>query len=146
MTSLSDVRGVVRPVVAARDDRVVRAVLVVFAVYFVGIALLALVSPHTFFEKVGPFGSSNAHYIRDGATFELALGLAAAVAVTRRSWRVPLLATMALQSLLHAINHLADIGNAHPKWLGPFDFGGLALGTVVLAWALARARRHEVRR
>jgi hypothetical protein len=54
VTSLSDVRGVVRPVVAARDDRVVRAVLVVFAVYFVGIALLALVSPHTFFEKVGP--------------------------------------------------------------------------------------------
>jgi hypothetical protein len=106
VTSLSDVRGVVRPVVAARDDRVVRAILVVFAVYFVGIALLALVSPHTFFEKVGPFGSSNAHYIRDGATFEL----------------------------------------AHPKWLGPFDFGGLALGTVVLAWALARARRHEVRR
>ena len=127
---------------ASRDDHVVGMVLVVFAVYLVGIALLALISPHTFFEKVGPFGSSNAHYTRDGATFELALGAGAAVAVFRQSWRVPLLATVALQSLLHAINHLSDIGNAHPKWLGPFDFGGLAIGTVVLAWALARARRQ----
>jgi hypothetical protein len=129
-------------VAAPRDDRAVRVVLVGFAVYLVGIAVLALISPHTFFEKVGPFGSSNAHYTRDGATFELALGAGAAVAVFRQSWRVPLLATMALQSLLHAINHLSDIGNAHPKWLGPFDFGGLAIGTVVLTWALVRARRQ----
>ena len=143
MTALSEARSAARPLTAGRDDRAVRAVLVVFAVYLVGIALLALISPHTFFDKVGPFGSANAHYTRDGATFELALGTAAAVAVVRRSWRVPLLATIALQSLLHTINHLADIGNAHPKWLGPFDFGGLALGTVVLAWALARAHSQE---
>jgi hypothetical protein len=130
------------PTAGTTDDRAVRVVLVGFAIYLLAIALLALVSPHTFFEKVGPFGSSNAHYTRDGATFELALGVGAAVAVFRQSWRVPLLATMALQSLLHAINHLSDIANAHPKWLGPFDFAGLAIGTVVLAWALARTRRQ----
>ena len=130
------------PVVAPADDGTARTVLVGFAMYLIGIALLALVSPHTFFEKVGPFGSSNAHYTRDGATFELALGAGAAVAVFRQSWRVPSWQPWHCSPLLHAINHLSDIGNAHPKWLGPFDFGGLAIGTVVLAWALARARRH----
>jgi len=135
-----------RPQPAAADpDNRVRAVLGVFALYLIGIALLALASPHTFFDRVGPFGSSNVHYTRDGATFELALGAGAAVAVFRQRWRVPLLATMALQSLFHAINHLVDIGSAHPKWLGPFDFGGLATGTVVLMWALARACRQVSR-
>lgn len=122
-----------------------RAVLVIFAAYLIGIALLAIVSPHTFFTKVGPFGSSNPHYTRDGATFELALGVGAAVAFTQRSWRVPALAVLTLQSLLHAINHLVDIGDAHPQWLGPFDFAGLALATSVLAWALLRARRQDHR-
>jgi hypothetical protein len=72
VTSLSDGRSWTRPATADRDDRAVRAVLAVFALYLVGIAVLALVSPHMFFEKVGPFGSSNVHYTRDGATFELA--------------------------------------------------------------------------
>ena len=130
----------------ASGERPVLAVLVILAAYLIGIALLALISPSTFFDRVGPFGVSNPHYTRDGATFELALGVAAAVAVRRISWRVPILATLALQSLLHALNHLADVGKAHPSWLGPFDFVGLALGTVLLAWAAIRARAQEAMR
>ena len=133
------------PTAGATDDRAVRVILVGFAVYLFAVAILALVAPRAFFEKVGPFGPKNPHYTRDGAIFEFALGVGAAVAVSRQSWRVPLLATMALQSLLHSINHLSDIANAPPRWLGPFDFVGLAIGTVVLAWALARARRQVAR-
>lgn len=123
-------------------DRV-RLVLIVFGVYLTAIALLALVAPHLFFEKIGPFGAYNPHYTRDGATFELALGAGALGAAALRAWRVPVLAILAFQSLLHALNHLADIAAARPRWLGPFDFAALALGTAVLVWALARARSGE---
>jgi hypothetical protein len=128
---------------AARDDRVIVAVLVIFATYMAGIAALGLAAPHTFFTKVGPFGSPNSHYTRDGATFELAFAFAAAAAARLPRWRAPVLATLALQSLFHAVNHLVDIGNAHPKWLGPFDFFGLAFSTVILGWAYFRVRREE---
>lgn len=146
MTTLSRPLSSAPSIATEENDRALRVVLVVFAAYLVGIALLAIVSPHTFFTKVGPFGSSNTHYTRDVATFELALGVGAAVAFVRRGWRVPVLSILALQSLLHAINHLADIGDAHPRWLGPFDFGGLAIGTAVLVWALVRARLQDVGR
>jgi hypothetical protein len=47
------------------------------------------------------------------------------------------LCCVALQFALHAINHLADIGAAHPHWLGPADFISLALAAAALVW-LAR--------
>lgn len=120
-----------------------RLVLAGVAIYLIGIAVVALISPETFFEKVGPFGIRNDHYIRDGATFELALGIAAAVAVWRVSWRVPIVVTLALQFVFHALNHLADIHNADPEWLGPADFAGLALGSGILIWLAWRLGNRE---
>jgi hypothetical protein len=51
--------------------------------------------------------------------------------------------TIAVQFALHTINHLADIGAAHPGWLGPADFVSLAVGTAVVAW-LARESLRPV--
>jgi hypothetical protein len=69
------------------------------------------------------------------------------LAASRRSWRVPVLAFATLQFALHSINHLADIGAAHPSWLGPFDFISLALATVALAWLARESLRPlEVQR
>ena len=57
-----------------------------------------------------------------------------------------MLALMTIQYALHSVNHLIDIGSAHPAWEGYFDFVSLALSTVLLAWlwrlAAAQGRLH----
>ena len=125
----------------------VRAGLIAFAVYHLAIAGLMVFAPHTFFTDVGPFGVQNDHYLRDTATFNAAFGASLAIACRLPSWRTPILFCVALQFALHTINHLADIGAAHPYWLGPADFASLATATGLLAW-LAResARTVEVSR
>ncbi len=111
--------------------------LIAFAVYQLAVAALMVLAPHTFFTDVGPFGVQNNHYLRDTATYNAAFGAALAVACRRVEWRTPVLCCLALQFALHSINHLADIGRAHPSWLGPADFISLSLATAVLIW-LAR--------
>ena len=125
----------------------VRVGLIAFAAVNLAIAAALAFAPHLFFEDVGPYGLRNDHYMRDVATFYAALGVALAVASRRRSWRVPILFLAALQSGLHAINHLADIGNAHTRWLGPANFISLALATALLVWMLRESKRaQEVQR
>lgn len=111
----------------------------VFAAVQLGLALLMAASPHEFYTAVGPFGAYNGHYIRDLATFYAATGVGLLVAIRRASWRVPMLALMTIQYALHSVNHLLDIGRAHPAWNGYFDFGSLAAATVLLAWLWRRA-------
>jgi hypothetical protein len=128
---------------AARMASTVRVGLIVFAAYHFAIAALMVFAPHAFFTNIGPFGVQNDHYLRDTATFNLAFGVSLAVAYRRASWRTPILFCVAL----HAINHLADIGAAHPYWLGPFDFVSLALATAALAWLTRESTRPlEVQR
>ena len=62
-----------------------------------------------------------------------------AVAVVRPSWRVPVLAVTTVQFALHTINHLFDIGDAHPSWNGYFDFFSLLAATLLLARLLSIA-------
>jgi hypothetical protein len=55
-----------------------------------------------------------------------------------------MLAIVTVQFALHSINHLIDISNADPSWVGYFDFFALAGATVQLAgltW-LAVGRVH----
>jgi hypothetical protein len=111
----------------------------VFAVLQLGLALLMAVAPHAFYTAVGPFGSYNGHYIRDLATFYAATGVGLLLAIRRSSWRVPMLALMTVQYALHSLNHLLDIGKAHPAWNGYFDFFSLAAASVLLAWLWRRA-------
>ena len=121
--------------------------LIAFAAYHFAIAALMVFAPHTFFTDIGPFGVQNDHYLRDTATFNAAFGAALAVAYRRVEWRTPVLCCVALQFALHSINHLADIGSAHPYWLGPADFISLALATAVLVWLARESMRPlEVQR
>lgn len=125
----------------------VRVGLIAFAAYHFAIAALMVSAPHTFFADIGPFGVQNDHYLRDTATFNAAFGAALLIAVTHASWRTPVLCCVALQFALHALNHLADIGSAHPRWLGPADFISLALATVALVWLARESMRPtEVQR
>jgi hypothetical protein len=132
---------------AVRGTSVVGAGLLVFAAYHLAIAALMLFAPHTFFTSIGPFGVQNDHYLRDTATFNVAFGVSLAISYWRVSWRTPILCCVALQFALHAVNHLADIGAAHPHWLGPADFISLALATALLAWLARESTRPlEVQR
>jgi hypothetical protein len=131
---------------ALRDPgpSVVAVGLAIFAAIQLGLALFMAVSPHGFYRDVGPFGAYNAHYIRDVASFYGAIGIGLLLAVRRISWRAPVLAVTTIQYALHSVNHLIDIGKAHPAWTGYFDFFSLAAATVLLAWlwrmALVEAR------
>jgi hypothetical protein len=125
----------------------VRAGLIGFAAYHFIVAALMVFVPHTFFTKIGPFGAQNDHYLRDTATFNAAFGVALVIAYRRPSWRAPVLSCVAIQFALHAANHLADIGAAHPYWLGPADFISLAFASLLLAWLARESMRPpEVQR
>jgi hypothetical protein len=122
------------PVPSEAALETLRAGLVIFAAVDIGLALFMAVAPHTFYTAIGPFGASNAHYVRDVATFYAAVGIALAVSVSRPSWRVPVLAISTIQFALHSLNHLIDITKAHPAWAGYTDFFSLLAGTAILAW------------
>jgi hypothetical protein len=132
---------------ALRGISVLELGLLVIAAYHFVIAALMIFAPDTFFSSIGPFGTQNDHYLRDTATFNLAFGVSLLVAYRRPAWRTPVLFCVTLQFALHALNHLADIGAAHPHWIGPFDFASLALTTGALAWLTRESTRSpEVRR
>jgi hypothetical protein len=104
-------------------------------------AFLAI-APDAFADNVAPYGSgADDHFLRDLATFYLAMGAALVLSIRRVSWRVPVLFLIALQYALHTVNHLIDIADTDPGWLGPFNFVSLLLLTIVTAWVLAGAAR-----
>jgi hypothetical protein len=118
-----------------------KALLVVFAAVqlLLGVALWA--APGFFHDEIGPYGPRNDHYMGDLATWYLALGAAALVALRRSAWRVPVLALALAQNTLHAVNHLLDVGEADPEWLGPANLVSLVLASLLLAWMLSAERR-----
>jgi presenilin-like A22 family membrane protease len=119
-----------------------RILLIAFALGQLLLGVLLWVTPGFFYDEIGPFGARNDHYMGDVATFYLALGAAALIAVRRESWRVPVLALALIQYALHSLNHLIDIGESDPGWIGPADFASLTLTAALLVWML----RQEVAR
>jgi hypothetical protein len=118
--------------------------LAAFAVINILTGLFAALDPEGFYDALGPFGPYNDHYIRDAAgAMQGSLGVAMAIAVFRRSWRVGVLGYAVLHFAFHSVNHLVDIGDADPESVGVVDFVALTIGTLTLAWLLARAVREE---
>ena len=107
--------------------------ILVFAAIELATGAWMLIAPGSFFDNVGPFGTSNPHYTRDAGTFTLALGVVLAIAYFRPAWRLGVVGYAFLQYAFHTINHLADIGKAHPHRLGPINFVLLAAGPPVSA-------------
>ena len=54
-----------------------------------------------------------------------------------------MLGLIAIEYALHAINHLLDIGDADPSWVGYSDFAGIALLAAALAWLTRVAMRER---
>lgn len=128
------------------SDSSFRAILIVLGASQLALAAWMVVSPGSFFDAVAGFGTRNDHLIRDAATFPLAIGVGLLVAAARPSWRLPVLVVAAVWYLAHALNHLVDIGDAEPGWVGPVDFALLtATGIVLAALAVIVARSREGR-
>jgi hypothetical protein len=121
---------------ARGDDARLRPMLLILGVGQLGLGALMALAPGAFFDALGDFGARNDHYLRDVATFYIALGVVLLVTVDRPAWRVPVLAFGALQYALHALNHLLDVADADPGWIGPFDFVSLAVVAGVFLYAL----------
>jgi hypothetical protein len=116
------------------SERTLRILFAVLAAYHLALGLWMTASPGTFYDVVGPFGTRNDHYLRDVATFYLAFAAGLGIAVRRPSWRVPVVAVVALQYLFHVVNHVVDISKASPGWVGPADVISLALVAALLVW------------
>jgi hypothetical protein len=114
----------------------VQALLAIFAAVQVLTGALLWLTPGFFHDEIGPYGVRNDHYMGDLATWHLALGAAAFVAVRRTGWRVPVLAIAFVQLALHTLNHLIDVSEADPDWLGPANLVSLLLATLLLGWML----------
>ncbi len=123
------------------DERTFRSVLTLLGASQIALFAWMVISPSSFFDAIASFGPQNDHYVRDAAMFPLASGIGLLVSARRPSWRVPSLAIAAVWYLAHAVNHLIDIGDADPGWIGPFDFVVILLTGLLLGWlALAAAR------
>ena len=117
-----------------------KPLLVVFAAAQLVLGALLWLTPGFFFDEIGPYGVRNDHYLGDLATWYLALGALALVAVRRAAWRLPVLALAFIQYALHSVNHLIDVGDAHPKWLGPANLASLVITCVLLGWMINAER------
>ena len=113
-----------------------RPVLALLGAYHLALGVTMVIAPRTFFDQIAHYGAYNDHYIRDVATFYLALGIVLLIAVARASWQVPLLTFALLQYGLHVLNHLWDVADGEPAWIGPANVAALGLIAVVIAWLL----------
>lgn len=126
------------------SDSSFRAILIVLGASQLALAAWMVASPGSFYDAVAGFGERNDHLIRDAATFTFAIAVGLLVAASRPSWRLPVLAVAAVWYLAHALNHLVDIGDAEPGWVGPVDFALLAATGILLATlAVLAARSRE---
>jgi hypothetical protein len=108
------------------NEERLRTILLVLAVYHLLLGAFMFFAPGGFYDTLGKFPPENHHYIKDVATFYIALGVVFFVSVRRRSWRTPVLAFAALEYAIHAINHLVDVNEATSAFTGWFDFFALA--------------------
>jgi hypothetical protein len=123
-----------------------RPLLALLGLYHLLLGVVMVAAPSRFFDSVASCGPFNDHYIRDVASFYLALGVVLLVAVAKTSWHTPLLAFAALQYVLHLLNHLWDIGDTDPGWLGPANAVILALIAALLLWLLRGGREPSLPR
>jgi hypothetical protein len=115
-----------------------RILLIAFGLGQLLLGLLLWLAPGFFYDEIGPYPPRNDHYMADIATFYLALGAVVLMAVRRPSWRLPVLTLALVQYALHSLNHLIDIGESDPSWLGPANLVSLLLTALLLGWMLRR--------
>lgn len=126
-------------------ERGLRITLAGFAVAQLLTGIVMVSAPSLFHEWFANFGPKHPHLLRDVGTIYLATGIALAVSVRRPSWRQGAVGVLALQYAAHAINHVVDVNNAEPAWVGPFDLAVQLAGTAILVWLLGQVAQEPRR-
>ena len=130
---------------ASSRERAIRIGLGALAAVNLFTGLFMVVDPSGFVDSIGPFGEVNDHYVRDVSTWSLAYGAALVIAAGNASWRVPVLGFGIAQAALHVINHVVDVGDADPGWVGVFDVVAIAVTVAVMWWLLSAVRAEGAR-
>lgn len=120
---------------------VLRGALLAFGAMSLLIGVFQVVDPAGFVHDIGPYGTTNEHYVRDLSTWSLSFGAVLLLGAGRPAWHVPLLALAVLQGALHLVNHVADIDAADPASMGIVNAVALAIVLGVLVWLLLGALR-----
>jgi hypothetical protein len=123
------------------SEQQLRQGLILFAALQIVQGMWQALLPGVWYEAFADFGPRDDHLVRDASAAYIASAIALAMSVNRRSWRVPVLLVVTITYAIHAINHLFDIANADPGWIGPADFVFLALATAVVAYMLRSAAK-----
>lgn len=125
-------------------DRALKPGLALLAAIHLGTAAWMVVAPESFFERVGPFGVYNPHYLGDAAAFTGGIGLALAASLAWAMLRSGALAVAAAATGLHAFNHWLDVGDAHAgSNAGVVDAVTLTLQFALTVALLAAAVRRS---
>jgi len=129
---------------AAMGARLVVPGIALVAAIQLGTALWMVLAPHGFFDRVGPFGVYNGHYVADAAAFQGGLGVALAASLAWPALRAGAVAAALASTALHAINHWADVGDAHAGTsAGLTDAISLTALALALAWLLRAVLREQ---
>ena len=127
---------------ARRSNLALRPVLLALGVGHAALGAFMVIAPKTFFDEIAAYGAYNDHYIRDLATFYLALGALFVMAAARRAWQWPVLFFALVQYGLHILNHLWDLSDAEPAWQGPVNVVTLGLTAALIWWAYRQAQER----
>ncbi len=119
-----------------------KALLLVIAAYHLALAGWMALAPVSFAVQVAGYPPQAPHFLGDLATYNAAFAVGLALAALRPAWRLPVLAIVAIQFVLHAVNHLLDIGETSPGYTGPVNFVLLALAAGALIVLTQRATKQ----
>jgi hypothetical protein len=114
-------------------------------------AVWALVAPQHWYQTMpdaAEFGPYNEHFVRDIGCIYLTLGLALAWSISSPSVRLPLVATVALFHVAHAVLHVFDTGRgyvpAHHWWTEVPTIYLPTAALLVVVGCLLRAARTSI--
>jgi len=96
----------------------------------------------SFTDVLADFGPENDHLVHDFGAASVAIGVGLLVAVQMSGWRAPVLLVATVWNGLHAVSHLADLGDAASRSLAVAEAALLVAGTALLA-VLAVASRED---
>jgi uncharacterized membrane protein len=109
---------------------------------FTGLGVWAGIDSTSFTRVLADFGPQNDHLVHDFGAGSVAFGVGLLVSVRRKAWRTPVLLATAVWNGLHAVSHLADIGEARSRTVGIAEAALLVAGTAMLG-ALAIASKED---
>jgi hypothetical protein len=89
-------------------ERFVRGVLIAGSAVFVAGGAWCFVDPASFYDQVALFEPYNRHFLHDIGAFQLGLGTALGLGLTRMDGRRLALWAAAVASVLHAVSHAVD--------------------------------------